>query len=465
MTAGCGWRTRAYAMASSDFRVLDSATLQPIRGTAFDLLDRTEEAKLAWIEAPPSERPPPVSPMGPADPPKKPRTPVVAQPTSFAEPPSFTAPLWPLAPLEEAARASGITRSDFELLAWDQNPAAALFSIARGRDEQGPRWDLRRPATRHRGHVDRRLRRRPLPAGRRHAATTPDPHGRRASPANDWSDDGTRGSVARPRGRPRAARRPSLPRSDGQRAALAHVLSRLVTEAARRWYEQPACRPASASTSTRSPPCRNSRGGEVPSVIEAVRVILGAGCRGITVHPRADERHITTQRRARRSRPELEPLRDARRVQHRGRPAPRSARPGVPAAAATSARSCRSSPARSRARPGGRAGHAARVDRRDRPPDPGAGGMRVELFVDAEPDADPLGRRAGGRAHRAVHRAVRRAPSRRGRAPPRARAFGAAATLAHELGLGVNAGHDLDLDNLCCFGVCRTSTRSRSATR
>src|SRR5688500_2570700 len=39
---------------------------------------------------------------------------------------------------------------------------------------------------------------------------------------------------------------------------------------------------------------RNSRGGAVPSVIEAVRVILGAGCRGITVHPRADARHITT---------------------------------------------------------------------------------------------------------------------------------------------------------------------------
>ena len=37
---------------------------------------------------------------------------------------------------------------------------------------------------------------------------------------------------------------------------------------------------------------RNSRGGDVPSVTDAVRVCLDAGATGITVHPRADERHI-----------------------------------------------------------------------------------------------------------------------------------------------------------------------------
>ena len=37
---------------------------------------------------------------------------------------------------------------------------------------------------------------------------------------------------------------------------------------------------------------RNARGGHVPDLIAAVRVILAAGCTGITVHPRADERHI-----------------------------------------------------------------------------------------------------------------------------------------------------------------------------
>ena len=39
---------------------------------------------------------------------------------------------------------------------------------------------------------------------------------------------------------------------------------------------------------------RNSRGGSQPSVIEAVRVCIDAGAPGITVHPRADGRHITT---------------------------------------------------------------------------------------------------------------------------------------------------------------------------
>src|SRR5262245_49589637 len=38
---------------------------------------------------------------------------------------------------------------------------------------------------------------------------------------------------------------------------------------------------------------RNSRGGRVPSVLDAVRACVNAGAPGITVHPRADERHIT----------------------------------------------------------------------------------------------------------------------------------------------------------------------------
>ena len=42
---------------------------------------------------------------------------------------------------------------------------------------------------------------------------------------------------------------------------------------------------------------RNSRGGNVPSVVDAVRVCIAAGAPGITVHPRADARHITTDRR------------------------------------------------------------------------------------------------------------------------------------------------------------------------
>ncbi len=37
---------------------------------------------------------------------------------------------------------------------------------------------------------------------------------------------------------------------------------------------------------------RNSRGGRMPDPVQAARVALEAGCDGITVHPRPDERHI-----------------------------------------------------------------------------------------------------------------------------------------------------------------------------
>lgn len=38
---------------------------------------------------------------------------------------------------------------------------------------------------------------------------------------------------------------------------------------------------------------RNSRGGNIPNLIEYTEIIMNAGVQGITVHPRSDERHIT----------------------------------------------------------------------------------------------------------------------------------------------------------------------------
>ena len=38
---------------------------------------------------------------------------------------------------------------------------------------------------------------------------------------------------------------------------------------------------------------RNSRGGRLPDVLQAIDVCVAAGAPGITVHPRADRRHIT----------------------------------------------------------------------------------------------------------------------------------------------------------------------------
>src|SRR3954469_1796815 len=40
---------------------------------------------------------------------------------------------------------------------------------------------------------------------------------------------------------------------------------------------------------------RNARGGVSPSVLEAVEVCIAAGAPGITVHPRADRRHVTPE--------------------------------------------------------------------------------------------------------------------------------------------------------------------------
>ena len=39
---------------------------------------------------------------------------------------------------------------------------------------------------------------------------------------------------------------------------------------------------------------RNSRGGDIPDVLTAVDTCIAAGAQGITVHPREDERHITS---------------------------------------------------------------------------------------------------------------------------------------------------------------------------
>lgn len=40
---------------------------------------------------------------------------------------------------------------------------------------------------------------------------------------------------------------------------------------------------------------RNSRGGSLPNVLKLSELILDSGAHGITVHPRSDERHITKQ--------------------------------------------------------------------------------------------------------------------------------------------------------------------------
>jgi pyridoxine 5-phosphate synthase len=194
---------------------------------------------------------------------------------------------------------------------------------------------------------------------------------------------------------------------------------------------------------------RNSRGGTVPSVLEAVRVCIAAGAPGITVHPRADQRHITpTDAREiagllRESFPSIEfniegdPRPDLLALVDELRPTQCTLVPVVPGEVTSQAGW----------RPGAAAdampGVIERLRRR---------AVRVSLFVD--PVADPIRWAASAGADRIE---LYTEPFARAfeRGPDEARSsfaiYADAARLAHGLGLGINAGHDLDLDNLVVF--------------
>ena len=197
---------------------------------------------------------------------------------------------------------------------------------------------------------------------------------------------------------------------------------------------------------------RNSRGGSVPSVLRAVETCLDAGAPGITVHPREDERHIRSSdvtqvaaliARRRAAAPAIE-------FNIEGDPRPAfidlvlaahptqcTVVPVVPGEITSQAGwPADTSPERL----GG-------VIRRLK-----AAGIRVSLFVDPQEAAVRWAARLGAnrielytepfaRAFAAGEHSGRQAFS----------SYRAAAELAHSLGLGVNAGHDLDLENLVLF--------------
>jgi pyridoxine 5-phosphate synthase len=194
---------------------------------------------------------------------------------------------------------------------------------------------------------------------------------------------------------------------------------------------------------------RNSRGGQIPSVTEAVRVCLAAGTLGITVHPRADARHITADD-VREVAEMLAPLKGKVEFNIEGDPRPdllalvREVRPDQ----------CTLVPVR----PGeitSQAGWSTDGPREELArtiQGLKAHGVRVSLFVDpmlapvkwaAELGADRIELYTEPYA-RAFDRGVHAAHASFGE-------YAEAATYAHELGMGVNAGHDLDLDNLVIF--------------
>ncbi len=194
---------------------------------------------------------------------------------------------------------------------------------------------------------------------------------------------------------------------------------------------------------------RNARGGATPSVLEAVEACIGAGAPGITVHPRADCRHITpADVRDIASRLGAPPRRVEFNIE--GDPRPEFldlVEDVVPD-------QCTLVPVQ----PGeitSQAGWLAGPETRQLPDVVArlaARGVRVSLFVDARPEAIRWAAGAGADrvelytepfARAFVHGIEEARRSLSG--------YERAAQLAETLGLGVNAGHDLDLENLVLF--------------
>lgn len=194
---------------------------------------------------------------------------------------------------------------------------------------------------------------------------------------------------------------------------------------------------------------RNSRGGSVPSVIDAVRVCLDAGAPGITVHPRADARHITPGD-VRDIARELAPRRGEVEYNIEGDPRPDL----IALVLEVRPDQCTLVPVR----PGEITSQAGWPP--DTPRDEmrrvidrlHQAGVRVSLFVDPDPAMAEWARDLGADRVELYTEPFARA-FERGEAAARASfaRYVAAALRAHAVGLGVNAGHDLNLDNLSLF--------------
>jgi pyridoxine 5-phosphate synthase len=193
---------------------------------------------------------------------------------------------------------------------------------------------------------------------------------------------------------------------------------------------------------------RNSRGGAVPSVLEAAGVAVDAGAHGITVHPRADARHIRTADvealadllAPMRGRVEFniegDPRPDLLDLVRRLAPDQCTLVPVVPGEITSQAGWPADTP----------------VALREAIDDLKGRGIRVSLFVDPEMAAVDWAARMGGDRVELYTEPFARAFAHGEAAGDAAfRRYAQAARHAHDCGLGVNAGHDLDLDNLMLF--------------
>jgi pyridoxine 5-phosphate synthase len=194
---------------------------------------------------------------------------------------------------------------------------------------------------------------------------------------------------------------------------------------------------------------RNSRGGEVPDIIRAVRICVAAGATGITVHPRADQRHIRPAD-VRAVAAELSLLRDRVEFNIEGDPRPdllEQVHELLP-------HQCTLVPVRE-GEVTSQAGWAADTPQAEIRKVVKAlvvAGVRVAIFVEADPAPIRWAAELGAQRVELFTEPFARAFEQGADAATRSfEQFARAAELAHSLGLGVNAGHDLDRRNLTLF--------------
>ncbi len=194
---------------------------------------------------------------------------------------------------------------------------------------------------------------------------------------------------------------------------------------------------------------RNSRGGSVPSVVQGVSVCVAAGATGITVHPRADARHITTtdvhaiasylapRRRTVEYNMEGDPRPDFLALVREVRPHQCTLVPVKPGEITSQA---------------GWPADTPTADMREIVGDLRERGVRVSIFVDPDRAAVEWAASVGGDRVELYTEPFAHAFKESAEATDRSfRGYIEAANVAHALGLGVNAGHDLDTDNLPLF--------------
>jgi pyridoxine 5-phosphate synthase len=195
---------------------------------------------------------------------------------------------------------------------------------------------------------------------------------------------------------------------------------------------------------------RNTRSLEIPSLVKLSKLALDAGAHGITVHPRPDQRHIRPSdvvdlAELLKAHPAAEyniegnPFHGL--IEHCERVKPTQATL-VPDAreAFTSNHGWNLVELEAAARAAlGRSIQSLK-----------ALGCRVSLFIDPVPDMMPIARDLG--ADRVeLYTEPYAAAAAAGRARESIASYARAAAAARAAGLGVNAGHDLSLDNLRLF--------------